>query len=300
MGRLRALRLVSLVALHLLPVAGSRAQSRPGISGPQSKSRPVVRLPQLPCTSSYLVAPPTQTVSSQADAMPEECFPYVSDSVKSYTFVKRMPQPAAGGGPVAIGRWLQCLVTIPAEVPAGRVEGRMFVNFTVGRHGEVYGATVVKALSPACDAAALAAVTRLPRLVPGYLNGKAVAVNLTLRVTFYGSHWVYYPAEVALAARFPAPGVAAYVRRNRRVPAPKQERKSPRVFVDFVVGADGRVREPRVQQSVSARSDQEALRLVRAMPRWQPARTYQGQAVAVREQLVLVVPGPPALPRPNN
>jgi len=291
MSRLLVLRSVGLVALHLLLVARSRAQSRLSISGPQSRSRQAVRLPQSPCTSSYLVGPATQTISSQADETPEECFLYVPDSVKSYTFVRQMPQPAAGGGPAAIGRWLQCLVAVPAEVPAGRVEGRTFVNFTVGRHGEVYGATIAKALSPACDAATLAAVARLPRLVPGYLNGEAVAVNLTLRVAFYGPHWVYYPTEVAQDARFPEPGVAAYVRRNRRVPAPKQERKSPRVFVDFTVGADGRVREPHVQQSVSARYDQEALRLVRAMPRWLPARSPQGQAVAVREQLVLVVPG---------
>ena len=85
----------------------------------------------------------------------------------------------------------------------------------------------------------------------------------------------------------------------RHVPAPRQQRKSPRVLVDFVVGADGRVREPRIQQSVSAPADQEALRLVRAMPRWVPARTYQGQAVAVREQLVLVVPGPVVTPSPR-
>ena len=299
MSKLLTLRLLGLVALHLLLVAESWAQSRPGTPGSQPRFRPEVRLPQSPCTSAYLVGPATQTVSSSAGETPEECFLYVPDSVKSYTFVKQMPQPAAGGGPAAIGRWLQCLVAVPAEVSAGRVEGRMFVNFTVGRHGEVYGASVIKTLSPACDAAALAAVARLPRLVPGSLNGEAVAVNLTLRVAFYGPNWVYYPAEVAQGARFPAPGVAAYVRQNRRVPAPKRGQQSPRVFVDFIVGADGRAREPRVQQSVSTRADQEALRLVRAMPRWQPARSPQGQAVAVREQLVLPVPGPAGAPGPR-
>ena len=54
------------------------------------------------------------------------------------------------------------------------------------------------------------------------------------------------------------------MRRNRRVPAQKQERKISRVFVDFVMGTDGRVCEAQIQQSVIAHYDQEAPRLVRA------------------------------------
>lgn len=291
------LRAAGWLVPQLLFVSASRAQVRSAVSERQPKPQQAASLLlQSPCVGAYVVGPATQTVASDSYETPAQCWLYAPDSVKVYTYVKQMPEPLVGGGPAAIGRWLQCSMAIPAEVAAGRVEGHVFLNFTVGRHGEVYGATVAKALSPACDAAALAALAHIPRLVPGHLNGEAVAVNLTLRLAFYGPHWVYAQAEVAQGPRFPPPGEATYVRRHRRVPAPKQVRRSPYVLVDFIVGADGRVREPRIQQSVSARYDQEALRLVRAMPGWVPARNPQGQAVAVRQQFVLPVPGPAIAP----
>ena len=276
--------------------SGTPARARSAIrTGPVSgqKATPNPLPSQGPCAALQRTG---STVTVVADGGPDE--PY--DSLRVHEYVRYMPELMAGSGTGAIGEMLQCLVVVPAEVQAGRTEGLVYVNFTVNRDGTITGARIEKGLSPACDAAALAAAARLPRLVPGRRqNNQPAAVALTLALEFFGPRHVYDNWRVAQGARFPAPGVAAYVRRNRRVPAPKQERKSPRVLVDFVVGADGRVREPRVQQSVSARADQEALRLVRAMPRWVPARTYQGQAVAVREGLVLVVSGPGVAPRPR-
>ena len=296
----RAPHLFSLLASLFLWLPGpvwSQNLGKPARTRPTTRTSPasVQKAPlstpssQAPCAALHHTV---STVTVVSDGGPDEPF----DSLKVYTYVRQMPELTAGSGTGAIGEMLQCLLVMPGEVRTGRVDGLVYVNFTVNRNGTVSGARIEKGLSPACDAAALAAVSRLPRLVPGRQNDQPTAVALTLQVAFWGPQHVYDNWHVAHGARFPEPGVAAYVRRNRRVPAPKQGRKSPRVFVDFVVGTDGRVREVQIQQSVSARYDQEALRLVRAMPRWLPARTYQGQAVAVREQLVLVVPGPAVAP----
>jgi protein TonB len=45
-----------------------------------------------------------------------------------------------------------------------------------------------------------------------------------------------------------------------------------RVYVRFVVGADGRVSNVKVMKGVSPALDAEALRAVRSMPRWIPGR----------------------------
>ena len=53
-----------------------------------------------------------------------------------------------------------------------------------------------------------------------------------------------------------------------------------RVIVQFVVDKDGSVVEPKVVKSVSPELDQEALRVVKKMPKWQPGK-QNGEVVRV-------------------
>jgi protein TonB len=50
-----------------------------------------------------------------------------------------------------------------------------------------------------------------------------------------------------------------------------------RVFVQFVIDEQGKVGQARVVRGVSRDCDEEALRVVRAMPAWRPAK-YNGKA----------------------
>lgn len=54
-----------------------------------------------------------------------------------------------------------------------------------------------------------------------------------------------------------------------------------RVVVQFVVNKDGSVVEPTVVKSVSPELDQEALRVVKMMPKWQPGK-QNGEVVRVK------------------
>ena len=54
-----------------------------------------------------------------------------------------------------------------------------------------------------------------------------------------------------------------------------------RVIVQFVVDKDGSVVEPKVVKSVSPELDQEALRVVKKMPKWQPGK-QNGEVVRVK------------------
>ncbi len=53
-----------------------------------------------------------------------------------------------------------------------------------------------------------------------------------------------------------------------------------RVVVDFVVGADGMVRSPKVIRSVSPDLDAEAVRVIGTMPQWAPGKNEKGEAVS--------------------
>lgn len=54
-----------------------------------------------------------------------------------------------------------------------------------------------------------------------------------------------------------------------------------RVIAQFIIAKDGTVTDPKIMRSVSPELDEEALRVIRAMPKWTPG-TQNGKAVAVR------------------
>jgi protein TonB len=56
------------------------------------------------------------------------------------------------------------------------------------------------------------------------------------------------------------------------------------VFVTFVVERDGNITDVRVLRGVGGGLDEEAVRVVRNMPRWTPGR-QRGQAVRVQFNL---------------
>ena len=53
------------------------------------------------------------------------------------------------------------------------------------------------------------------------------------------------------------------------------------MIVQFVVDKDGSVVEPKVVKSVSPELDQEALRVIKMMPKWQPGK-QNGEIVRVK------------------
>ncbi|MDO7850895.1 energy transducer TonB [Hymenobacter convexus] len=224
---------------------------------------------------------------------------YTVDTTQVFSQVEQMPALPGGGGNVALVKAVQKLVQLPAEVREGRTEGRVFVRVVIGVSGVGRQATVVQSLNPACDAAALAAVKRLPRLVPGRYYNQPVATLLTLPVLFLSPRHVFTPNEVASQAQFPG-GEAAleqYIAKNLTTPAEVRQRDlQGRVAVRAVLRADGRLGACEVQNSLCPSCDDEALRLVRAMPRWQPALGYDDQPVAVYQTLNIWFrpPAPPA------
>ncbi len=71
-------------------------------------------------------------------------------------------------------------------------------------------------------------------------------------------------------------------------PSALEERVQGRVVVRFVVGANGGIREIKVVQKVDPRLDEEAVRLVKQMPKWMPAKDENGAAVSVYHTLPVI------------
>jgi protein TonB len=65
-----------------------------------------------------------------------------------------------------------------------KAEGRLFVSFTVGTDGRAHDARVVKTFDPRFNEAVLQVVRQLTGFTPGQQQGKPVAINFTLPITF--------------------------------------------------------------------------------------------------------------------
>lgn len=84
------------------------------------------------------------------------------------------------------------------------------------------------------------------------------------------------------------PALAAYLQKNLRYPsAASRANVSGKVYLGFVVNADGSLADVSVAKGIGFGCDDEALRVVNAMPRWRAGR-QSGRAVRVKFSLPVV------------
>ncbi|GAB3321858.1 hypothetical protein GCM10027299_16910 [Larkinella ripae] len=81
------------------------------------------------------------------------------------------------------------------------------------------------------------------------------------------------------------PALGRFITDNIRYPeAAKRALVSGRVFVNFVVNVDGSIQDVQILRGIGFGADEEALRVVKAMPRWKPGM-QGGKPVRVRYNL---------------
>ncbi|GAB3574426.1 TonB family protein [Hymenobacter daeguensis] len=137
-----------------------------------------VLLVAVACEKAAPPTAPTVAAATQNAVAPPPPPPMV------YETVEHMPELPGGGGPEAIVSAIQRNLTYPDVPKTSRKDGNMFVSFIVTEKGEVQAVKVLKSLGPEYDAAAIAAIQKLPTFVPGRNEGKAVAVSYTVPIQF--------------------------------------------------------------------------------------------------------------------
>ena len=111
-------------------------------------------------------------------------------------------------------------------------------------------------------------------------------VGLTV-ATAVGQEQVYRSVEQM--PEFPGGAVALmrYIDSQVQIPQIPEKITNGRVVVQFVVQSDGSIGEVKVVRSVHPDYDQEAIRVVKSLPKFTPGR-QNGQAVAVWYTLPVV------------
>ncbi|MBL7966695.1 MAG: energy transducer TonB [Prolixibacteraceae bacterium] len=101
---------------------------------------------------------------------------------KVYEKVDQMPE--FQGGQEELISFLVKSIQYPEEAKKKGTQGKVFVNFVVGKDGSITNAKILKAVDPLLDAEALRVITAMPKWIPGKDKGKEVAVQFTLPISF--------------------------------------------------------------------------------------------------------------------
>ena len=200
--------------------------------------------------------------------------------------------PEFPGGEEAQRKFLAENLRYPQEAREKGIEGKVIVKFTLSDEtGEIQNPRVVRSVHPALDAEALRLVKAMPRWTvakdPDKGKLKSVEIEMPIEFKLDGQPLSKVYDKVNELPQFPGGNHALFqfIKDNQRYPQiAKENGIQGRVILQFVVDETGKVSDPKVLRSVDPSLDAEAIRIVKAMPRWTPGM-QDGKAVAVRYTL---------------
>ena len=125
-----------------------------------------------------LVVPPAETaggdVGSIVEVKPEE----------EQTLLFAEQQPEFVGGSQQFATFLQKNLRYPRAAAQAGVQGKVFVEFTVGTDGKIERARTIKGIGFGCDEEAVRVINLMPNWMPGKQSGRPVRVRFTLPIAF--------------------------------------------------------------------------------------------------------------------
>jgi protein TonB len=99
-----------------------------------------------------------------------------------YTYVEQMP--SFPGGEEALNAYLAKNINYPPMAMENEIQGRVIIEFVVGKDGKIRDAKKIKGIGFGCDEEALRVVNSMPPWTPGKQNGGPVNVTYRVPVKF--------------------------------------------------------------------------------------------------------------------
>ena len=196
----------------------------------------------------------------------------------------------------------------PDAAKQAGVDGFVIVRFVVDEKGKAIDYTIDEDPGYGMGEAALKAVKKIGKWMPGRNKGEAVKVRMTIPVKFVMPEQpietspVLLPDVMDFAEHMPRfqgcdrtdekearncthQSIAQFMRANLAYPEEaKKQNINGTVIVTFIVNETGMVTDAQVEEGIGGGCDEEAIRLVKSMPQWTPGM-HGGKTVKVRLQL---------------
>ena len=205
--------------------------------------------------------------------------------------------------------WIGDHLKYPESAKKAGVQGRVTLQFTIGKDGKVGDVKVMRGVNEEIDAEAVRVVESSPKWKPGRIDGKAVPVAFTLPINFKLDNGTIQEIDEADAAK-EKEELKAAVDRGESIPfslledkptfnggdankfsewvnsqlicpeAAKAAGTQGRVVLQFTVDPEGNVVNAKVLRGISEELDAESLRVISNSPKWEPGR-IDGKPVPV-------------------
>lgn len=242
----------------------------------------------------------TEATSILSDNTPDKekiLSPYMCDSAAHF------PGGSSLEGNNKYWNWIEENMRYPKEANEKGIGGVVIVDFVVSADGSIKDVAVAKASSK-MDASlkqeAIRLVKSMPRWVPAKFNGKAVNAYSSCIVRFdhnnpekktqaienaaVSEDKVYEMKAIPVTPKFKGgtEGIAEWIQDHIQYPAEAAKAKiEGRVIVEFIIDKDGTVTKPKVVRGINDALNNEALRVVKGLPRWTPGYS-DGKPVKTR------------------
>ncbi len=221
-----------------------------------------------------------------------------------YEVVEKMPEFPDGGMP-GLMKYLSANIRYPEAAHKAGTQGRVTVQFVVGKDGCIGNVSILRGVDPALDAEAIRVIKMMPRWEPGTHKGKPVRVKYTVPVMFRLTPEPIEKIDEMIVVGYRTPdasvtgdvyevvdkmpefpggmtGLMQYLSKNVKYPADAHAKGiQGRVVVSVIVNTKGKATNATIVQSVSPSLDAEALRVAGTMPDWTPG-TKDGTPVNVK------------------
>lgn len=106
----------------------------------------------------------------------------VEEEAPVFFIVEEMPE--FPGGDAALRSFIAQSVKYPVIAQENGIQGKVYVNFVVGKDGSITNAKIARGVDPSLDKEALRVVNSLPKWKPGKQGGKPVRVSYTVPINF--------------------------------------------------------------------------------------------------------------------
>lgn len=258
-------------------------------------------LSKMDSNNMVIVLKPQQVINAPATT---------DDGEEVYEVVENMPEFPDGGMP-GLMKYLSANIRYPEAAHKAGTQGRVTVQFVVGKDGSIGDVKVIRGVDPTLDAEAIRVISGMPKWKPGTQKGEPVNVKYTVPVMFrltpepvekidemiivgYRTPDAPVTGEVYEVAdkmpEFPGgmTGLMQHLSKNIRYPAEAHTNNiQGRVVVSVIINTEGKVTNAQIVQGVAPSLDAEALRVTGTMPDWIPG-TKDGKPVNVKYTLPVV------------
>ena len=142
---------------------------------------PVIVLTLIACAKTVTEYKYPASVAEEAELIPFQ----LVDEADPVPFQLVDRKPAFNGGDAnEFSKWVNTKLNYPREAKDLNIQGRVVLQFTVAKTGNVKDVKVLRGIDPILDKEALRVVSASPKWAPGFQNGRRVDVTFTFPVIF--------------------------------------------------------------------------------------------------------------------